>query len=350
MLKKLNLFIASPLEKSNVEKIINFSKRKLNVIYKPDLLPPIRYIADHTGNEKFTHTKNQKLEWNKYVSNADILWDFPFFFKSTNSDLIIPRNVRWIQTTSSGIGQMVKKIKFQNPHINITTAKGIHAKPLAEFVFHSILSFYKKSNFLESQKKKKNWERYCGNGIEGKTIGVIGTGEIGRQVIKIAKAFDMKIFTINSPNDHEKKTKYIDKQFKQNQLKLMLKDIDVLVLCVPHTKHTENLISKKDFDVCKNEMILINISRGSVVDEKELIIALKNKKISFAALDVFKKEPLPKRSPLWNLKNVLISPHSASTISQENKKITEIFCYNLNHFLKEDYQKMINNFDFNKMY
>ena len=97
-------------------------------------------------------------------------------------------------------------------------------------------------------------------------------------------------------------------------------------------------------------MILINISRGSLIDEEELISALKTKKIAFAALDVFKIEPLPKENLLWALDNVMISPHSASTVENENELITDIFCHNLNHYINGDFVNMKNVFDFNKMY
>ena len=130
----------------------------------------------------------------------------------------------------------------------------------------------------------------------------------------------------------------------------MVKKTDVLVLCAPHTSQTENIINKQALEVCKDGMILINISRGSLIDEEELISALKTKKIAFAALDVFKIEPLPKENLLWALDNVMISPHSASTVENENELITDIFCHNLNHYINGDFVKMKNIFDFNKMY
>ena len=350
MTERPNILIASPLEEIYVEKIKSSSKGKFNVIFDTELLPPIRYIADHTGKENFIHTQTQKKKWNNYIEKAEILWDFPFNLGKKNNKIQIPKNVKWIQTTSSGVGQRVKKINFLNPKTIITTARGIHAKPLTEFVFLSILNFYKNKEFLDISKTEKSWRRYCGIGIERKSIGIIGAGGIGKQIIKLAKAFDMKTMVLKSPYSSEKNVIFVDEVFEFNQLQEMLKKTDVLVLCAPHTSQTENIINKEAFEACKDEMILINISRGNLIDEEELISALKTKKIAFAALDVFKIEPLPKESPLWSLDNVLISPHSASTVENENELITDIFCQNLNHYMNGDIENMKNIFDFNKMY
>ena len=350
MTEKPNILIASPLEEIYVEKIKISSKGKFNVIFDPEFLPPTRYIADHNGIENFIHTQTQEKKWNNYLEKSEILWDFPFNLGKKNSKIQKPKKVKWIQTTSSGIGQKVKKINFLNPKIIITTARGIHAKPLTEFVFFSILNFYKNKEFLDLSKKEKSWKRYCGIGIEGKSIGIIGAGGIGRQIIKLAKAFDMKTMVLKSPYSSVKNTTFVDEVFEFNHLHEMVKKTDVLVLCAPHTSQTENLINKQAFEVCKDGMILINISRGSLIDEEELISALKTKKIAFAALDVFKVEPLPKESLLWALDNVMISPHSASTVENENELITDIFCHNLNHYINGNFVKMKNIFDFNKMY
>jgi phosphoglycerate dehydrogenase-like enzyme len=115
---------------------------------------------------------------------------------------------------------------------------------------------------------------------------------------------------------------------------------DTIVLCCPHTPETTNLVSAKVIAAFKPGLTLVNIARGVVIDEDAMIAALQSGQIGFAALDVFREEPLPSESPLWDLPNVLVSPHSASTAYSENDRLVEIFLRNLTHFLDGDIEQM----------
>ena len=114
----------------------------------------------------------------------------------------------------------------------------------------------------------------------------------------------------------------------------MLAETDFLVLTAPHTPETENMIGARELALMKPTAVLINIARGTLVDEEAMIRALQEKKLAGAALDVFRQEPPPQDSPLWAMPNVIISPHSASTVRQENERITALFCDNLGRFLR----------------
>ncbi len=129
-----------------------------------------------------------------------------------------------------------------------------------------------------------------------------------------------------------------------------LSEADCVVLCCPHTPETENLIDARAFNVMKDGVVFVNISRGPVVVEDALYGALTSGKIGFAGLDVFRTEPLPEESPFWDLPNVLVSPHSASTAYSENRKISDIFCHNLECFLDDRVEEMRNLLDFEAMY
>jgi phosphoglycerate dehydrogenase-like enzyme len=125
----------------------------------------------------------------------------------------------------------------------------------------------------------------------------------------------------------------VSRYYPPQELHSMLPQVEVLVLSVPHTPQTEKMIGKTELDMLKPGTYLINIARGAVVDEPALIEALRSKHLSGAALDVFQEEPLPPSSPLWDMENVLVSPHSASTSGRENERLTDLFCDNLRRFL-----------------
>jgi phosphoglycerate dehydrogenase-like enzyme len=137
----------------------------------------------------------------------------------------------------------------------------------------------------------------------------------------------------------------VDALFRSDELHRMLGEADALVLIVPHTAETEGMIDRAAIAALKPGAILVNIARGQVVDEQAMIDALRTGHIAFAALDVFAVEPLPPSSPLWDMPNVLVSPHSASTATSENGKITDIFCRNLKCFIEGRASEMTNLFD-----
>jgi len=348
----LNIFITSPLEQEYVEIIRSVSPDKVNVIYDPDILPPPRFLADHKGEENFRRTPEQEQRWLANLSIADILWDFP----ATSADgpsgeIPSAPNVKWVQTTSSGVGQTVKNLGLQKSDIQITTARGIHARPLTEFVFHALLSHFKQRSYLEQEQRAHRWERYCGTMVAGKTLAVIGAGGVGKQVMSVGRAFGMRIVALASPGSTRTAEDLgADQLYLSTELHTMLAETDVLVLSMPHTPDTEGLINTKAISVMKRGVVFINIARGLVVDEDALIEALRSGHIGFAALDVFATEPLPANNPLWDLPNVLVSPHSASTVDEENQMITDIFCTNLQCFIEGRLDEMTNIFNKERMY
>ena len=349
--KKISIFISTPIENEYVEKIRNVDPDKVEVICDPDLWPPRRYIADHKGVDDFRRTPEQEDKWKKHLTKADILFDFPPTSPGDRGGMNYAQNVKWIQTTSSGVGRKVVDLGLRNSDLIFTTARGVHANSLSEFVFMGILNHIRKLSFLKDEQKAHQWERYCGEGLEGKTLAVIGVGCVGSQVVKIGNAFDMRVVgtdVVYKPEDASRLG--LDRFYSLDQLHDMLKETDALVICVPDTKETKNMIDRKAFKSLKPGVIIINIGRGSVIDEGEMIKVLRSGKIGTAHLDVFQTEPLPKESPLWDMPNVLVSPHSASTVVNENKKITDIFCYNLQCYLDGRISDMHNILDKDKMF
>jgi phosphoglycerate dehydrogenase-like enzyme len=343
---KHQIFIATPLAPANVETIRAVAPARVEVIYEPDLLPPIRYIGDH-GGAPFVRDSLQQKRWREALARADILWDLP----RTADDIAAASRLKWIQTTSTGVGQDVKALGIQDSDILITTARGVHAGPLAEFVFMALLSHFRGLPHLMNEQRAHRWVRYCGEEVAGKTITVLGAGDLARGIAKIGRAFDMRVVAV--ARDVRKvrgHAQLFDAVHPTEDLHRVLAASDAFVVAVPHTPATENMIDDAAFRAMKPGLAFVNIGRGQVIDEAALIGHLRSGHVGFACLDVTAVEPLPPDSPLWDMPNVLISPHSASTVTTENTKITEIFCHNLACFLDGRINDMKNIFDKRLLY
>ncbi len=325
---RYNVLIASYLEPEHVERIREVDPR-LNVVYEPAMLRPPRYAADHSGDPQIVHTPEQDKRWRELLARADILFDFDPLHRADLPELA-PR-VRWIQATSAGIGQFVVRNRYhaRMPQTIFTTASGVHAQPLAEFCLMAMLAHNKGLERMRRDQERKHWERYAGTDLEGRTLGVIGLGRVGGQVARLARAFGMHVIGASRTAG----AAAVERVFPPDQLHQMLPLAEYLVLIVPHTPETENMIGATELALLPRGAYLINIARGAVVDQAALIDALRSGHLSGAALDVFAQEPLPPASPLWDMPNVLVSPHSGSTSDQENRRLTDLFCDNLRRFL-----------------
>jgi len=330
MTNRPTVLIASYLEPDYVERIRS-EVPEVEVIYRPDLLGKPRYIADHSA--PVARSAEQEAEWKALLGRADILFDFDFSHREDLPELAT--SVRWIQATSAGIGQFVRRMGYaERMNCIFTTASGVHARPLAEFALMGMLMFAKDYQYLASEKENHHWARYCATELAGKTLAVIGLGNIGRETAKLAKAFDMHI--IGTRRHPEIPVEHVDELYGPDTLDPLLKRADFLVLATPHTPETEKIIGSKEIATLPDNAVIINIARGVVIDQDALIEALQSGKLKGAALDVFDPEPLPEDSPLWDMPQVIISPHSASTAETENQKITQIFIDNLHRYLAGD--------------
>ena len=185
--KKAVIAITSPLELVNAQRIASHDYERSRVLFRPDLLPPMRYIADHTGPSDWTRTPEQQSEWEAMLRQADILWDLPTC--ETKPLATLCPNLRWVQTTSAGVGPMVQQLGLADMNVIITTASGVHAGPLAEFAIGAMLHQVKQFPQLRRWQEAHHWERYCAGELRGQTLVVVGPGRIGQEVIRLAKAF-----------------------------------------------------------------------------------------------------------------------------------------------------------------
>jgi glyoxylate/hydroxypyruvate reductase A len=273
----LKVLIASFLEADQVERIRRVDPR-LEVIHEPELLRPPRYAADHKGGP-MERTPEGEARWRRHLADADILFDFD---QTHLEDLpeLAPK-VRWIQATSSGIAPFVQRMGYARrmPGTVFTRASGVHAQPLAEFCLMVMLLFRKGLHRILRDQERKHWERNAGTDLEGRTLVVVGLGGVGRAVARTAKALGMHVIGVERPD----------------------------YVWDPNTTPVDEIRAADELQ--------------GVLDR------------AGAGLDVFAEEPLPPESPFWEMPNVLVSPHSASTSDRENRRLTDLFCGNLRRFL-----------------
>lgn len=346
---KARVMIASPLEAEHATRIADAYPDRAEVVYRPDLLPPTLYRGDHDGDPAWTRSPEQQREWLGLLANADALWDFPVVAHSNLLEMT-PR-LRWVQTTSAGVGQLVKNLGLQGSDLIVTTASGIHAQPLAEFVFGALLGHVKRFDHLRAEQQARRWERFSGGTLAEQVMAIVGPGRIGREVARLANAFRMQVWAMGRDNSPARaKALGVDRLFARNELREMLSGADCVVLCAPHTAETEGMIGREELRAMRPGAVLVNIARGAMVDEDALIDVLRDGHLGFAALDVFRVEPLPVDSPLWEMPNVLVAPHSASTADSENAALTERFIENLGYFLDGDLEAMQPRLDTTRLY
>mgnify|MGYP006204890213 CR=1 FL=1 len=347
----LQAFISTPLEDALVARIRAAVRARVEIVHEPDLLPPQRYIADHKGVEGFERSDVDRERWLTHLAEADFLWDIPPLSMLPSRDLSWAPKLKWVQTTSSGVGPLIEALNFKASNILVTTAKGIHAVPLSEFVMMAILNHVKRHSYLRTEQINHRWQRYCGESLVGKAVAVIGAGEVGHRVAKLCKSFGMRVAAMSrSLTEEEGARRGYDRVFRAEGMIDVMAESDAVVLCVPHTPETENMIDGPILRAMKPGCLLVNVARGQVVDEAAMIEALKSGHLGSAALDVAAIEPLPAESPLWDLPNVLISPHSASTVDKENELITDLFIHNIDCMLNGTPSQMKNHFDTSRGY
>jgi phosphoglycerate dehydrogenase-like enzyme len=225
----------------------------------------------------------------------------------------------------------------------VTNAAGIHSVPLAEFVVFAMLYFARNWPRMVAEQRAHHWERCAIETLEGKTLGIIGLGTVGHAVARLAKPFGMRILGLRRNPDASAGDEVVDSVYGPDGLDAVLRESDYLALVVPHTSETAGLLGAAELASLKREAVLINIARGTVIDEAALVEALRSGRLRGAALDVVTREPLEADSPLWDLPNVLITPHSMSTGIDENERLTTLFCTNLERYLAQ--QPLINVFN-----
>lgn len=237
-------------------------------------------------------------------------------------------SLKFIQLTSAGFDRV--PMDYVNAKgIKIFNARGVYSIPMAEFALAGVLSLYKKLDFFAEKQKEHCWEKHRGVlELFGKTVLIVGAGNVGQECAKRFSAMGCKVFGADIvPYSSE----YFENICTMTEMDLKLMDADIVVLTLPLTKETQNLFDKEKFSKMKQGTVLVNISRGAVINTDDLIAAL-NTNLGGAVLDVFETEPLDENSPLWDMENVIITPHNSFVGEGNNKRLFEVIISNLENF------------------
>ncbi|WP_404294923.1 D-2-hydroxyacid dehydrogenase (plasmid) [Microvirga sp. RSM25] len=263
----------------------------------------------------------------RYIGEADALLAFRFPVEVFDK----AKKLRWFQCTGAGVDSMFP-IRDRVGHITVTNARGIHGDIIADFVMAGVtMLHWDFRRFLREQANREWNPRYVAP-LADKTLGVVGLGSIGATIARRAKSAGMTV--VGSKRDISVPVDGVDGLFASDALEDLLPLCDFVVLALPATPETVGLIGAAELARMRPDAFLINIARGNVVVEDELVKALQTGAIAGAMLDVFEREPLPKESPLWDMPNVIATPHVAGSPTNYTERVFSIFADNIERFLK----------------
>jgi phosphoglycerate dehydrogenase-like enzyme len=272
--------------------------------------------------------------------------------------------LKWVQSDYAGI-DMIADHPIVNSEIKVTTLSGVAASVISEYAMMSILSLgHKLPNMVIDRAAKiwseDKWNRFRPLELRGSTVGIVGYGSIGRQIARACRAMGASIlvakrdlknlkdegFRVEGTGDAE--AEIPDRIYPPQAIGSMSELCDFLVITVPLTKETRGLIGEKIFKQMKERSYLIDVSRGGVVDHGALVEALNEKRLAGAALDVFPVEPLPESSPLWEMENIILSPHISGSTTRYRELALSLFVENMQRYLSD--QSLLNEFQAERGY
>lgn len=261
-----------------------------------------------------------------YIENADVL----ITWGQHHIAELLPkaRQLKWIHSLSAGVDELLCPALVASDII-VTNSKGIHGIPIAEHVLAMMLTFTRSLRETFANQQQHRWQPLCYDELYDKTLAIIGLGSIGREVAKRAKNMGMRVIAAKRTPTQEL---FVDKLYTPDQLPHILSLADFVVVTTPLTAETQNMFNAQTFAMMKKTAYFINVSRGPVVDEAALFTALQTQTISGAALDVFCQEPLSADSPLFDVPNLIITPHISAMSPYYMTRALKVFAENLTKF------------------
>lgn len=254
-------------------------------------------------------------------------------------------NLKWIMSYSAGVDTYDADF-FRRKDIVLTNASGVHTKQISEQIIGALIYFSRDFIGANKAKKEHKWIQKTMEFDElyDKNLLIVGAGQIGREIAHKANVFEMNVYGIRFSNKKEEIENFID-VWNVKEMNQHLKDMDYVVLVLPSTKETFKMFKREQFDLMKETAVFMNIGRGDTVDEDALIEALENKKIKGAYLDVFMEEPLKEDSKIWDMDNILITPHVGGLSPYYAKRAFKLFKENIIRFRNKEKLKNIINLD-----
>lgn len=255
------------------------------------------------------------------------------------TQFLAAKRLKWLQSPSSGVNHYLVIPELVASDVILTSASGTHSACLADSIFGMILAFTRciKDFVLKQQQHAWAMQEFRSQMLEltGSTMGIIGLGTVGLATARRAVAFGMRVVAVDVQPLPKPDT--VEALWGLDRLPELLSTSDYIVVTVPYTAQTDGMIGAAEIAQMKPGALLVGISRGRIIDEAALIAALKSGHLRGAALDVFAQEPLPPDSELWDMPNVLITPHAAGGTQFEAQYVLNIFYENLDRFLRGDF-------------
>ncbi len=263
------------------------------------------------------------------LSEAEVIFGFSLPAETS----VLAPYLRWVETPATGFDQLRFTGVLENPAIAVTTVGGLFAPEVAEHVFALLLALSRRIPFFAEAQRNCQWLPGPVMELRGRTLAIIGLGNIGTAVARLARAFGM-VVTATRPRRRVLPAGLVDKLYDRHDLGEMLSAADAVVVSVSGDEANRGLLGAREFERMKPSAFLVNVSRGFVLDEEALVAALREGQIAGAGLDVFVEEPLPVTSPLWSLPNAILTPHVAITLASRLPRCMEHFATNLARYCR----------------
>jgi phosphoglycerate dehydrogenase-like enzyme len=246
--------------------------------------------------------------------------------------------LKWLQLTSAGVDRLFETETVQSGRIAVTTATGMHAVPISEYVIGAMIAFAKGFPRAMQAQAERQWRPYLAQELEDMTVGIVGVGAIGGRVAEVAKVLGMRVIAMRRTAGRrmtgaETGNDCFDELLPPNDLEYLLRESDYVVLALPLTPQSHHLIGEEQLRMMKPTAVIVNIARGGVIDQEALIRALKTGTIQGAVVDVTDPEPLPPENELWTLPNVLITPHVSGGTPRYMERAVGVFMDNLGRYV-----------------
>lgn len=334
MSNELRIALATPLDEDLCQMVERLEPR-VQLIRDHSLLPPQRHAGDHYGEVGWRRPAHKQAKFEQMLKSADAIYGIPDLSTEFLGEVVREnRRLRWVQAMAAGAAAQVRGAGFEEPdvaHVAFTTSAGVHAKPLAEFAAFGVLAGAKQLPTLLANQRERNWSprRILGQLAEQRVL-VVGLGSIGAETARILTAFGM---TVVGANRTERQVPGIDRKFGLDDLVRAADGCSALVVALPGHTSTDRLVDRQVLDALNPSATVVNVGRGTVIDEPALVDAAKSGQVGFVTLDVTAVEPLPPESPLWDMPNVLLSPHTAALSTLEDERIARLVADNAGRLL-----------------
>lgn len=279
-------------------------------------------ISEVAGDAVFLEPSlDRKME--ALVDEADVLYGFP---QIPLGVIARSRTLRLMHVPSTGVDRFITP-EFRASPVILTNSRGVHAKPVAEHAVALMLALAYNFRQFGRRQEQRLWQDVQVTRLEGQTAGLLGLGAIGAEIARKCKAFDMYVIGVRRSADQP--VANVDRVYPAEDMDEVLRRSDFVLCSLPLTEETHHLVDYKRFCAMKPTAFFVNVGRGPVVKEKDLIQALQEGRIGGAGLDVFETEPLPQDSPLWQMDNVVVTPHCAGHSERNGRRSLAILVENL---------------------